>query len=128
MEGINETLAGAMKLIERNAEGDDAICSEPMKALMEEFGVPITPDNVSHLSILICAMVLYAEREEAYGSAWREFGATAQAMNLARKAKRAWVSFMKAKHGPACDDALDSINYGAFFIRAIAEGNISGNG
>lgn len=129
MEGVNEGLVGAMELIKSYYHGgNEAVCSDQMSALLYEFGIPVTADNVAHMMVMMCAMTTYAEREEAYGGSWREFGATAQAMNLARKAKRAWVSFTKGKHGASCDDALDAINYGAFLIRAIAEGNIHGNG
>lgn len=108
---------------------------------------PPTPEelersNKEHMEVLDMAMRVYAERNAKYGDAWRRSGWRGTLTDLRRKIERAWTFLWHATPIPKpdegearidvdpdhIDDLIDIINYAAFSVRAIKEGNRDGYG
>lgn len=96
--------------------------------------ININMDNLGQLDVFHKAMETYLERTKAYGDVWRNYGAASNLLSAARKVDRLmktwWDDLMQGKvpsiHKDALDDAVDAINYLAFFIRNVEAGNLSG--
>lgn len=86
------------------------------------------------------ALIIYAERNVHYKDNWRRFGWRGCLFRLRERVERAWDGLWDAdpdtmdeedetrpttRH-PIEDDLLDLINFAAFTIRAIREGNRDG--
>lgn len=91
-------------------------------------------DLAQHQAILQRCLDTYIERTEAYGQAWKNYGAVANLVNAARKTDRTMETWYHglmqgeapAIHKDALDDAYDAINYFVFFIRCVEAGNFTG--
>lgn len=103
-----------------------------------------------HKQVLDEALEVYRERNARYGDAWRRSGWRGTLTDLRRKIERAWSFLWHAEPSdkveitafqdkdpqyvdggpnmPDYDDLIDIINYAAFSIRAIREGNRDGYG
>jgi hypothetical protein len=92
-------------------------------------------DLSEHEAVLKKCMALYEQRTEAYGQAWKNYGAVANLINAARKTDRTMETWyhglmngeLPSLHKDALDDAYDAINYFVFFIRCITEANFTGS-
>lgn len=109
-----------LSLIERsrrmvNAEPDGDPTAEQMKLFLE-------------------ALAIYDERNVRYADNWRRFGWKGCIFRLRERAERAWDHWWYSQLNPDymselppdVDDLLDLINFAAFTIRAIREGNRDG--
>lgn len=81
-------------------------------------GVP-EQDMKAQLAVLLNAMDIYAEREAHHHQLWKEMGYTDSAHHLRSKAARVGksVSMDTAESEEAVDEAIDAINYAAFFVQ-----------
>jgi hypothetical protein len=81
------------------------------------------------MEILADALVIYAERNEKYHDNWKRMGWRGTLVRLRERAERLWdnywnaddLDFLEEKmYVPRdVDDALDLINFAAFFIRGM---------
>ena len=106
--------------------------------LFDQLGVEHSTDNINQFLTLMQAFKTYDERSKSYGQAWKQFGALSNLLSVARKAKRLmevwWYSdtdtYVDGKpmlHKDNLDDAVDLLNYTAFFMRQVMEGNLQGD-
>ena|SRR5215831_14034319 len=90
------------------------------------------------ISIMIEASAIYGERNTLYKDNWKRFGWRGCLFRLRERVERAWDVLWDAdpdtldeedetrdRH-PVVDDLYDLINFAAFTIRAIEEGNRDG--
>jgi hypothetical protein len=99
---------------------------------LEAIGLPPTKESVAQLEVFAEALRIFASRNAAYGDVWKQYGALSNLLSVARKVDRLMHSWWEGKGAPAMhkdslDDAIDNINYTAFFIRNAREGNITGS-
>jgi hypothetical protein len=86
-----------------------------------------TVDNAIQLSVFAMAMQIYEVREVKRGGLWKEFGPEDKLMHLRdklRRTERIWENYQSNGDDPLLvdvDDALDILNYAAFFIRQVKE-------
>lgn len=98
-------------------------------AACEALGIPISADNIEQMHVLGEAMEIYVEREEARGGLWKEAGAIDSAHHLKSKGMRVFVAATHdddAGRRAGIDEAVDAINYAAFFVRNYRAGRIEG--
>ncbi len=108
----------------------------------------LSQSNDEQAQIFKEAMDIYRERNAKYGDAWRRSGWRGTLTDLRRKIERAWSFLWSAEpHDKVeitqmgssepeyadgdpvdVDDLFDIINYAAFSIRAVREGNRDGYG
>jgi hypothetical protein len=78
-------------------------------------------------AVLEQALRIYEERNRKYNDNWRRFGWRGCVFRVRERAERAWDALFWAEDGAeAVDDLLDLINFAAFTVRAIREGNRDG--
>lgn len=124
MEGMNERLVMCLEMLKQ-----DTVVTKQMYDYLDSIG--LDAEYVPHMKVLEAALLLHYDRTQTYGPAWKDFGVAGNALNLARKGKRAWSAVWslrrKSDELPSVfDDALDCINYAAFMIRCGADRNLSG--
>lgn len=92
-------------------------------------GVPVSKETVDQLAVFADALKIHAERTASYGQAWKQYGAMAMLLKLAGKVDRLMARHWWTRdfHKASDDDALDVLNYGAFFIRCVKSGNMVGH-
>jgi len=85
------------------------------------------------LAVILEALEVYRQRSVSYGEVWRQYGATGNLLQAARKVDRLMEMWWHNPDGAAAlqkdalDDAIDAINYLVFFIRLAREGNLTGS-
>lgn len=98
----------------------------------------IRPATKKQEEVLMRALKIYEERNEKYKDNWRRFGWRGCIFRMRERVERAWDALWDheipdatdATINPAdasIDDLLDLINFAAFTIRAIEEGNRDGS-
>lgn len=96
---------------------------------LEAWDIEPTTDMMTQLNVLVEALLIH-ETRKSYGDIWRKYGALSNLLSVARKADRLmqifWHGTGELAHKSSVDDAYDLINYAAFFIRNIADGNMKG--
>jgi hypothetical protein len=103
------------------------VSESALSAALVSFGLEDTDDNREQLSVLVEAMAIYEEREAARGGLWKAAGANDSAHHLDSKGRRVVFAANHAKHEAALDDALDAVNYAAFYARNVRAGRIASN-
>jgi hypothetical protein len=113
-----------------------------VKDILIDRGIDPSVDNIQQLAIFLEALKLYNDRTVAYGQIWQQYGAMSNLLNVARKTDRLlniwWTGDEeeldpdtgKPKpllHKDNLDDAIDLLNYTAFFIRNARAANIHGS-
>lgn len=78
--------------------------------------------------ILEQALFIYDERNKKYRDNWGRFGWRGCLFRIRERAERAWDHLWDASDGDKhdVDDLYDLINFAAFAIRAIEDGNRDG--
>lgn len=88
-----------------------------------------------HARVLHEALDVVLHRSGSYGSVWQQYGALANLLQAARKVDRLMALWWHdrpvvgeeiALGKDALDDAMDAINYLAFFITMARDGSIIG--
>lgn len=94
-------------------------------------GLASSESNIVQLEVLLEALKVYDERNVKYKDNWKRFGWRGCLFRLRERTERAWDDWF---HGdvdidemPDVDDLIDLINFAAFTIRAIREGNRDGS-
>ena len=95
---------------------------EAVNQLLHAYGLPEDDDTRAQLAIFMNAMSVMVERRGQYMDAWREYGALNNLIRAATKVKRLVNLFWHNEGGPpyedrSDDDAIDALNYLAFFLR-----------
>lgn len=103
-----------------------AKCPDPgmISELLEE-GLPKLDD---HMQVLLRANRIRNRRNAEYKDMWKNYGWRGALTHLRTCAERAFISLWSAPPGATVkvDNLLDAINYAAFAVRAIDEGNRDG--
>jgi hypothetical protein len=72
------------------------------------------------LDVFAFALEIMDERQEKYGDGWKKWGWRGQLIKMKDKERRVWSTFWKKGDKTAdLDDAIDLLNYTAFFIMGI---------
>lgn len=104
-------------------------------SLRKEFlEIFVTPDSNGiedadeMLSVFILALQKFNERNTARGGLWKRSGWRMNLMFVKSKAARLWSMFGEGKGEPdlTLDDAVDLLNYVAFFIITYERGDEHG--
>lgn len=89
-----------------------------------------TNSELDQLRVLLNAASLFAERNGAYNDNWRRQGWRGSLFKLRLKVERAWDVLwawpLDCEEQPSPDDLLDAINYAAFAIRQLRDGDRDG--
>lgn len=75
-------------------------------------GLPVTDTNVMQLQVFSEALKTFHSRDAKYGGLWEQYPAEMHAMHCQSKLSR-----MQVIQDEDLDDAVDLLNYAAFFIR-----------
>lgn len=109
-----------------------------IKVVLDDVGVEPNPENIAHLMVFMEALRVYDQRSRSYGMVWQQYGALSNLINASRKVDRlmaVWWSGAKqiigrgqlpAIHKDYVDDAVDALNYLAFFLRNVRNHNFTG--
>jgi hypothetical protein len=76
------------------------------------------------------ALRIYAKRNERYKDNWRRFGWRGCLFRIRERTERLWDTYWQGGSAGLeadLDDAYDLLNFVAFFIRAVEEGNRGGS-
>lgn len=97
---------------------------------LQDCGLDGKEAEVEQLRIFVEALGIYADRDAARGEAWREFGTEDKAHHIRSKAARISAGIGRVNIGSIkitdlVDEALDIINYAAFFVRQAREEDAS---
>lgn len=107
--------------------------NERIAAFLVDSGILPTEDIVAQTKVFLEALTIMDNRSAAYGEVWRQYGARSNILSVARKVDRimhAW--WFNTDDGAAMlskgvlDDALDLMNYCAFFLRNAKALNVEG--
>lgn len=113
------------------ATAEEAIGKHAME-MLEGNGIQPTEENAMQLIVFLQALRTYDSRTSAYGQVWKQYGALSNLLSVARKTDRIMSSWWHEEgekpvlHKDNLDDAIDLLNYTAFFIRNAREGNLTG--
>lgn len=85
--------------------------------------------------VFAVALDIHDQRSKKYGDLWKKYGALGNIFHMASKQSRLMTSFWHGKAdlndpkivSDALDDAYDLLNYTAFFIRCVEDGNFRGD-
>lgn len=91
---------------------------------LRELGLDDTEDNREQLLVMAEALGLYQEREAVRHGLWKKSGAKDCAHNLKHKGLRVAFASEQDAIEAAVDDALDAVNYAAFYVRNVRAGRI----
>lgn len=104
------------------------MASTARKALVEEalnvLGLDNNEDNCAQMQVLVESMFIYQEREAARGGLWKAAGAVDSAHHLKSKGARVKHAVDHTMPDAGIDDALDAVNYSAFYVRNVRAGRI----
>jgi hypothetical protein len=95
-----------------------------------EPNTPVDESQVEQLAVLLEAFAVFVERNKRYRDVWKKSGWKGSLFDIRKKVTRMWSVFWhghpdeKAKE---CDDAIDSINFAAFFVRNVRDNNELGD-
>ncbi len=81
--------------------------------------------QLDHISQLIEAAHVVIERSGQRGQVWRRSGVKGASFQLMAKAERAFSEVMAGRR-PDPDNYIDAINYAAFALRLMADGEAKG--
>lgn len=96
---------------------------------LASLGLSQTDDNVNQLLVFAEALDTYEHRTPKYGQNWKRYGWLSNLSDILRKSDRLWSMYWTGKMNPmegGLDDAIDLLNYIAFFIRNAQDGNERG--
>lgn len=98
---------------------------------LAELGLPTNDSMVAQMVIVAEALALFDERSSLRGNLWREFPPTDKVTHLTSKLARirmgeevlaSGVSVKPDAIQSLADEALDMINYAAFYVRQRRDG------
>jgi hypothetical protein len=104
---------------------------------IEQKALATNDSNIKQLDVVLRALAIHDDRNVRYKDNWRRFGWRGCLFRLRERTERAWDALWEAPLPPAddekfegqdavIDDLLDLINFAAYTIRAIEEGNRDG--
>lgn len=103
--------------------------------VLEAFGIDINDGTQDQLLVFLTALKIFDERDKVYGDTWTTYGGLNNLLRAATKVDRSMEIWWHDSshngnplmHKDNLDDAIDAINYLAFFIRCVRSGNITGS-
>lgn len=96
------------------AEAENVYVSS-IEYILAEHDIDPTEDVLAQFDVFMDALNVYYEREQQHGSTWKEFDTADAAHHVKHKAAR--MANMAGREEVDTDEALDAINYAAFFVR-----------
>jgi len=102
----------------------------PVVTELNDYGVllkrPLHTTEVQQLELLLAAFEKFVDRNHHYRDLWMQGGAADSAHHIKSKTARIVWSLDRLREGHPldADDALDLINYAAFFVRNARAGRI----
>ena len=118
------------------AVNDSPTADELTRKYLVEMGVVLgdpSDEDVAQMYVLLRAMRTYSVKDQTHRGLWRYFGSLDSAHQARAKATRVYNIAIQLLRDPEevinnaakdpMDDAIDLINYAAFFIRNASEGN-----
>lgn len=105
------------------AEYDAPVREQLLTDVLEFLGLALSDTNRKQLAVMLEALEIFDERNVKYGDAWKEGGWEDSALHLRSKAVRVYSSTKGTLLKPFdyLDDALDAINYAAFYVRNVRD-------
>jgi hypothetical protein len=103
---------------------------EDLRVGLASLGYPEDDAHVEQFRVLMEAFDVFMERNARYRDVWKGSGYRGSLFDLRKKITRMWSVFWQGhpdEKAKECDDALDVINYAAFFVRNVRDGNEYGN-
>lgn len=116
-----------------------------LRAAAEALQLPTDGDSLDQLAVFVRAMDIFVDRRKEYGKLWKVDGWRGSIFHVRHKFRRMWKMFWLGEGGsqidvttleddfrnhvqgePRLDDAFDLLNYDAFFIRNVQDGNENG--
>jgi hypothetical protein len=99
--------------------------------LQDEISKNIGVDEAKTFGVLMDAYLIYLDRGKKYGQLWRSYGWKGNVFHILSKAARIRRMFWDSDMEPelahdmdgVMDDVLDIINYAAFVIMDMRDGN-----
>lgn len=90
---------------------------------LEAHNIEAKPTMRAQMSILMQAMSIFQDRERTRQEVWKEYGPADKAMHIRSKAARiAKITELDdVDNRDGVDEALDLINYAAFYVRQVEE-------
>jgi hypothetical protein len=100
--------------------------------LCTELGIEGDNTYVEQAKVFISALLLYHDRNQETKDAWKAVGFLGNLMSFHGKSLRLmnslwWISNPEGRSEKPIDNALDGINYAAFFTRAYVADDERGN-
>lgn len=119
-------------MIEQTEEQASYIKSQPMSNYEREYlkhlGIEDHINNLQQLRVFAEALKIYAERNKRYKDSWKDFGWRGMLHDIYKKTHRLWKAWWSGDEQDRgdYDDAIDLMNFSAFFIRAVKSNNEKG--
>ena len=100
---------------------DDVPRQQMLTDVLEFLGLALSDTNREQLAVMLEALELFDERNVKYGDLWQEGGWQDSAAHLRSKAARVHSATKGTLLQPYnfIDDALDAMNYAAFYVRNV---------
>ncbi len=111
----------------------DAQAINAVENVLEAFGIDCNEGVQDQLIVFLTAVKIFDDRDKVYGDTWTTYGALNNLLRAATKVDRSMEIWWHDQggnplmHKDNLDDAIDAINYLAFFIRCVRAGNITGS-
>jgi hypothetical protein len=101
-----------------------------LSMVLDLLGYSERDDVRLQLGVLLRALDIYAERNIRYHDNWRRSGWRGVLVRIRERTDRLWDVWWERSQRSAqdADDALDLINFAAFFIRATGYGETTRDG
>lgn len=99
-----------------------------VEKVLGELGLGIDDSSIEQMMVFLEAMCIFQERNANYRDAWKEQGWRGNLMDLRRKVMRLWNQWWHPRGTRGyLDNAVDLLNFTAFFLRNARAENEEGN-
>lgn len=96
---------------------EDLKVQEVEVAYLDVLGLDVTATNLEQLRVFAEALKIFHSRDKKYGSLWQQYPSETMLMHMQSKLSRCGANTNPCD----MDDAIDLLNYTAFFIRLAPE-------
>jgi hypothetical protein len=90
------------------------------RAVLGVLGAEDTETNAEQMAVYLEAFEIFVERQSDYRDLWKASGSANNLMQAKSKVARMEVATAEKVR---VDSGIDLINYGAFFVRNVRDGN-----
>jgi hypothetical protein len=102
-----------------------SVDKDQLVAALEALEIEPTEEMLNQALMFVVALKTYEKKDQMYGQAWKRLGALNNLTRMATKVERLLEQFWHRednRNGADLDDAVDLLNYDAFFMRQAIEG------